>query len=318
MTQERRLLLAIGSISAISLFGIWLLLIRYLPETLDHLTRACSLTFLMFMNDPMHLIGLAAGGAATTVTLIGVFTFLATLQKSKRMLAGLRSTRRSNLPPEVLSLARRQGIDEGAIELVDSPDPLAFCHGVFRRRILVSTGLLASLSAKELEAVMIHEACHFRNHHPRKILIGELLARSLFFLPIVRELILAFGLQIEVDADQAAIRTQHSTSFIRQALAKSLEGKILPAMAMFHADRLEARVARLASPATRLGMRFSRRNMLLSAALLATIGFLLLPGTKVQADRPQGEASCMVSCPQHCQEEGALFHSSLYSPAAVR
>lgn len=318
MTQERRLLLAIGSISTISLFGIWLLAIRYLPETLDHLTRSCNQSFLMFMNDPMHFIGLAAGGAATTVMLIGVFTFLATLQKSKRMLAGLRSTKRSNLPPEVLSLAKRQGIDEGAIELVDSPNPLAFCHGVLRRRILVSTGLLASLSPKELEAVVIHEACHFRKHHPRMILIGKLFARSFFFIPIIKELSRLLDTLIEINADRAVILAQRSATHLRQALGKSLQSDPLPATVALRDTPLETRIAFMTSPLTATRLRISRSSLAFTLLIISALSLLLASAPQAEAKPSNSTGACLQdTCQAQCESLEPVTESAFYTPASL-
>lgn len=319
MTQLRYLWLSLAAISAVSLLGIGLLLVRYLPATLTHLTSACTRGFATLINDPIHWVGLLVLGLAICVVAIATSTLLATGLKSWRLHRRLRRLPDRVLPARVGSVLDTHGITAASVELLDSQEPLAFCRGVIRRRIVLSRGLLSSLSPKELEAVLLHEIYHYVNHHPRQILIGELLARTLFFLPIVKELFAAFGREIEIAADQAAVRVQRSRSFIRQALLKSLVTSSLPAFAPFTTDRLEARIAALAKPSPTPGIPVSRKNILATITVLGLTSFLLLSGTNAQAQRPLAEVSCVLTtCPHPCEEPGALAHSSLYSPVSFR
>jgi len=59
----------------------------------------------------------------------------------------------------------------------------AFCYGLRRPAIVISSGLNQALSEAELEAVILHEAAHAKSRDPRKILISRLLARALFYIP---------------------------------------------------------------------------------------------------------------------------------------
>lgn len=65
----------------------------------------------------------------------------------------------------VTDLSRRAGIQTPEVAIYDSPDMNAFATGPTRNRALVavSTGLLRSMSQREVEAVLAHEVAHAAN-----------------------------------------------------------------------------------------------------------------------------------------------------------
>lgn len=89
----------------------------------------------------------------------------------------------------------------------EDADPEAFCIGFLRPEIFVSTGALARLDARQLAAVVAHEAGHQRAHDPLRALGGRLLARGLFFLPVLARLWRGGELLAELDADDHALRS---------------------------------------------------------------------------------------------------------------
>ena len=84
--------------------------------------------------------------------------------------------------------------------------PLAFCSGVLKPQIQVTTGLLKVLSGPELEGVLRHERHHSERRHPllRALLIGA--GEVFFFLPILNWLFERMLDDAELAADRAAIR----------------------------------------------------------------------------------------------------------------
>ena len=67
--------------------------------------------------------------------------------------------------------------------LIDDAQPRAFCAGLLRPRVYVSTGALALLDDAALSAVLAHERHHACRHDPLRLAAGRVLARALFFLP---------------------------------------------------------------------------------------------------------------------------------------
>lgn len=92
------------------------------------------------------------------------------------------------------------------VVVLATPVPLAFCYGLFRPRICLSAGLINTLKAKELKAVLLHEAHHCRHYDPLRTLLVNVLAAMFFFLPAVAEWRDMFLTSIELTADRQVIR----------------------------------------------------------------------------------------------------------------
>lgn len=92
------------------------------------------------------------------------------------------------------------------VVVVEEPRAQAFCAGLLRPRVYLSSGALARLSPAELEAVLAHERHHLERRDPLRLLVARVLADALFFLPSLRRLADRYGALSEVAADQAATR----------------------------------------------------------------------------------------------------------------
>ncbi|MGH3114783.1 MAG: M56 family metallopeptidase, partial [Gaiellaceae bacterium] len=143
--------------------------------------------------------------------------------------------------------AARAGIGLFALP---SSRPAAFCVGLLRPRLVVSTGLLERLDGEEQKAVVCHELAHARNREPLKCLLARLAARTFFWLPALGALLDRYLLVKELAADREAIaRTS------RPALAGALSQVLAqptPAGAVGMAEFAAARVDRVFEPEARL------------------------------------------------------------------
>jgi bla regulator protein blaR1 len=135
------------------------------------------------------LLALAALGAA--VLLVAVRAAWRQVSGHRRMLRALPSAR---------ALA-----DHPAVLVVDHAVPLAFCAGWLRPRVYVSTGVLARLSDRELQAVLAHEHHHGALRDPLRLAVSRVLSQALFFLPVLRSLHAAYADAAELTADAAAL-----------------------------------------------------------------------------------------------------------------
>lgn len=90
--------------------------------------------------------------------------------------------------------------------VVADPAPRAFCVGVLRPRVVVTTGALARLSARELDAVLAHERVHVRRRDGLRLLLARALADGLFFCPGALQLAARLAALAELQADAAADR----------------------------------------------------------------------------------------------------------------
>jgi hypothetical protein len=123
--------------------------------------------------------------------------------------------------------ARRLGrrIDASELELLDDaliiPDdrPLAFCAGLLRPRVCVSSGAVALLDQPALRAVLLHERHHARRRDPLRLAAGSVIARALFFVPGLAELMRQHQALAELSADENAIGEEPAN---RSALARAM------------------------------------------------------------------------------------------------
>ena len=102
-------------------------------------------------------------------------------------------------------LAQRDPTPHDGVLVIDDERPAAFCAGLLRPRVYVTTGALARLDASALDAVLVHEREHGRRRDPLRLATSRVIARSLFFLPAVRELGRGQMMLAEVSADESAV-----------------------------------------------------------------------------------------------------------------
>jgi Zn-dependent protease with chaperone function len=103
------------------------------------------------------------------------------------------------------AVAARRPVLRGDFFVFDAPAVQAFCAGLRRPEVYVSTGALRTLSACELEAVLAHERHHRRSHDPLRIATGRVLTKALFLVPVVGQLHRRSCAIAELAADEAAI-----------------------------------------------------------------------------------------------------------------
>ncbi|MGZ4179787.1 MAG: M56 family metallopeptidase [Solirubrobacteraceae bacterium] len=99
--------------------------------------------------------------------------------------------------------------------------PRAFCAGLLRPRIYVSSGAVAALDATALQAVLLHERHHARCRDPLRLACGRVAARALFFIPGLGELVARQQTLAELSADETTINAAPGN---RSALARAMLG----------------------------------------------------------------------------------------------
>jgi BlaR1 peptidase M56 len=107
---------------------------------------------------------------------------------------------------------------DGAL-VIDDERPRAFCAGLLRPRVYVTSGALAILDEPALDAVLIHERHHALRRDPLRLATSRVLAGAMFFLPVLRELGRRQQALAEMSADESAV---NSASGNRSALARAM------------------------------------------------------------------------------------------------
>ncbi len=116
-----------------------------------------------------------------------------------------------------LAGGRQQAVKDAFV--IDDARPQAFCVGLLKPRVYVTTGALAILDDEALEAVLAHERHHARRRDPLRIAASRVLARALFFLPRLAELGRRRETLSEISADETAIKAAPAN---RSALARAM------------------------------------------------------------------------------------------------
>jgi beta-lactamase regulating signal transducer with metallopeptidase domain len=152
--------------------------------------------------DAIVIVLLAGLGAVVTARAVGgAVRELAASRRFHRHLAG----------------SRLQLVD-GA-QLIADVQPRAFCAGLLRPRVYLSTGAVEMLDESALSALLAHECHHVRRHDPLRLAAGRVLARALFFLPALGGLVERQQALAELSADESAVNAAPAN---RSALARAM------------------------------------------------------------------------------------------------
>jgi Zn-dependent protease with chaperone function len=158
-------------------------------------------------SHEVSLLGLrvsypAANLAAIAVTVLAGFGLLiagsAAWGLGRELLADRRFRR---------ALAASSPVALHGVLLIADDTPQAFCAGLLRPRVYVSTGALELLDPAALAAVMAHERHHALRRDPLRVACGRALAAGLFFVPSLRHLVERQHALAEIGADEATVQT---------------------------------------------------------------------------------------------------------------
>lgn len=156
----------------------------------------------------------AANFAAVVVVVLAVIgltvTVLAVAGALREMAAAYRFSR---------ALAASGPVLLGDAWVIVDERPRAFCAGLFRPKVYVSSGAVALLDDAALRAVLAHERHHQRRRDPLRLAAGRVTARALFFVPGLRELLRRQQALAELSADESAIEDAPAN---RSALAQAM------------------------------------------------------------------------------------------------
>ncbi|MHB8643466.1 MAG: M56 family metallopeptidase [Gaiellaceae bacterium] len=250
---------ALTAAIAIALMGLGLAGVATLGAAIAGALTACVVFLAELDKIPLSslvvgFLALASAGSCAQTLWLYV--------RERRLLSYLPLTPASGA---LASVARDAGIH---LWITPARGPSAFCFGLLRPRVVVTSGLLERLSIAEQTAVIWHEAEHAHGREPAKCLVAGVAARTFFWIPAIRDLLERFLLVKEVAADRRAVAR---TSM--PALAGALhEVAGTPSLATIGAgDLAAARIERLFAPQTPLPPVFRRASLLVSAFGIAAL-----------------------------------------------
>jgi len=170
----------------------------------------------------------------------------------------------------VIDILGRQDVERGVLVL-DHDAAYAFCVPGRPARVVLTSGLLDSLSPDEIEAVLLHENAHLQQHHHLALSFARVLASAFGAVaPFLRTAEREVARLVEMCADDAACRGV-GTETVRAALAGLVPGRdaslVLSASACAVGDRL----TRLGSVGVADGTRSERNLGATTLALMLTL-----------------------------------------------
>lgn len=249
-----------GALAALGLAGV-----AALAATIVGALTACVFFLAELDRIPLSallLVTLALASAA------GCLSTLWGYRRERRLLAGLPLEAAADGP--LRKLASAAGV---RLDVTPARRPAAFCFGLLRPRVAITSGLLERLSADEQAAVIWHEVEHARNREPLKCLLARGAANTFFWIPLLRGLLDRFLLVKEVAADRRAV-ARTSTAALAGAL---YEVASEPSLASVGAgDLAAARIDRLFAPETALPPLFRARQLIGSALGALALALVLV------------------------------------------
>ena len=220
------------------------------------------------------------GGAALVVPgqalSVGLVTRI--LWVAGRLAASRRTERRRH--QLLIRLAGRQLADADAVVL-DAPGAVAYCVAGRRPAVIVTSGAMDVLSTQQLGAVLAHEEAHLRARHHRWLYAAALAARSLPFVPLLRETPARLARLLEMDADELAAH-QHDPRVLASALVAvgtagpsgGISARQRETATTVTGSDAAARIRRLLRPPEQLPRR--RRTLAHAGVVAVTAGPVLL------------------------------------------
>lgn len=137
------------------------------------------------------------------VCILLIVYFVDVVQKTKQFLSTLIPYKMlGDFSKEIETFQQKYSI---RIQVIDDKRPVAFTYGFIYPQIVISTGLVQILDSDEVEAVLEHEYCHYKNKDPFKLSLCNCLARLFFFLPVSQKILKRYATQKELAADTFAI-----------------------------------------------------------------------------------------------------------------
>jgi len=229
----------------------------------------------LWSNDPNLLPGLLLLALAA----VGVTGAAWSLAKSAWHSAAVAHHIRHHRIPAPPRLAAWREILAGRLVTLDAPAPYALTYGALRPRVLVTTGLLRTLSDAEVAAVLAHEHEHLRSRDPLKNVLARAILARHFYLPALTRLRDRFTSGRELSADRAAMAA-YGVAPLAGALLKVTEAPTWaaasPSAAMSTQAVLEARVTQLETGTEPRSAPAGRREVLPTLIAVLLLGSAII------------------------------------------
>ncbi|OPH53314.1 hypothetical protein BC351_05400 [Paenibacillus ferrarius] len=172
------------------------------------------------------------------------------------------------------------GLRPNALSMISYQAPIAMTVGLWKPRILLSTGLLDMLEPNELKAVIEHEKCHVRYRDPLAGLLLSTLSKAMWYIPIFAWLAEKYPIMIELRADKYAISQMKQSLDLGSALLKLLRQAPTPQIislshASFAETSMNVRIQHILDPQMKLSLHWPLIRMASSLLIVIVLNGLI-------------------------------------------
>lgn len=274
---------------------------RLLPFDLNHVVYICQ-SILQSLPSILIYASFAIFGLIMLKLLVDYF-FMRKYAANFRAIA----------PPHIiLSIIKKYDL-ENKIVVYKSEQPSAFCIGIVRPKIFISSGMVQLLNKTEIEAVILHEEYHLRHKNNVMLFIFNTFSYILFFFPLIKDLKKQYEIYEEIEADKHAYTYLNGNAPIINSLKKLLlyeEPALKYGFGFSKTHDVEYRIRSIIQ--NRVQIRaFSLRNILISLASFITLSSLLfLPVTKTHVHAQGRDVMVMCYDSDNCQQMCKSNHVS--------
>jgi len=175
---------------------------------------------------------------------------------------------------------RRLNFGETEIIVIKESAFVALSFGLWKPRILISTGAIARFNDEEIEAILLHELYHCKSHHPLQMNFLTLLSKGLAFVPVIKDLTHYYAIWTELLADRYAINRMSTEVPIGQvllSLIKSHKNSVAGAGTHFANEAVNYRIKQIIDPSgdIRISMT-NRKTLIISIVVLIMMSLFLI------------------------------------------
>lgn len=174
-----------------------------------------------------------------------------------------------------LELNRQYAKGKPTIIVIHAATPMAFAMGMVKPRIILSTGLIDLLDARELQAVIYHERFHQMHGDPLKTFMLSLTSSVMWYIPILKLFRHNYKIIREVLADRYAIRQQGGSVHLGSALLKLLQCNVSTPAPLSHVSFADTsvnfRIRHILEPQTEIPLRWPFTTAIVSVQVLCIL-----------------------------------------------
>lgn len=219
ISRELKYFLSTLSIFSVSIYFLLLLLKKYATFTFEHFWQNCKVVASSLFSSGANYIGFIL-----TILILVIISgfFLKTLLsyvKTQYKLKTILQSKIFSIPKKLNIILERNNVNKDSLVIVKDEKEYALTIDWFSPKIVISSNLIARLSRKQLEAVILHEYYHLKNYHPLLLITSEILSSSLLFLPILRDLTRKLRTVLEQEADKFVSSQQKTVKHLNLALS---------------------------------------------------------------------------------------------------